>query len=105
MRVAPLEQVLGFRPSSRATTARTSPRRAAAISLDREVPGSGRHPLERDGERRLTCVKRVEILNKPLTGDVPAIIMRQKIKSRRVARFALEEDTEVRVAQITQHQA
>ncbi|HEX3254398.1 MAG TPA: hypothetical protein VHQ96_01335 [Gaiellaceae bacterium] len=50
-------------------------------------------------------MKRVEILNKPLTGDVPAIIMRQKIESRRVARLALEEDTEVRVAQITQHQA
>jgi hypothetical protein len=72
----------------------------------RQLSGSGRNPLERHGKRRLSRVKRLEILHELLTRDVPTILVRQEIQPRRVVfRVTLEEDTEVSVADAAEHEA
>jgi hypothetical protein len=51
-------------------------------------------------------VKRVEILYELVTGDVPTIVVRQEVERRRVVfRLTFEQDTEVGVADVTDHQA
>src|SRR6187200_266013 len=72
----------------------------------RQVSGSGRNPLERHGKRRLSRVKRLEILYELLTRDVPTIVVRQEIERRRIVfRVTLEEDTEIGVADAAEHEA
>jgi hypothetical protein len=75
------------------------------VHSKRRLPGSGRNALERDGQRRLTGVKRIEILDELPTRHVPAVVVGQEIERRRGVRLALEENTQVLVTKMAEDEA
>jgi hypothetical protein len=56
-------------------------------------------------KRRLSRVKRFELLDDVLSRHVRAVVVREEVERRGVACFPFEQNTEVRVTDVAEHEA